>query len=144
MASNPEPEIRKSSDRDLPALTAFDSAVEPRHEDVEDYLAPHHGGHERTTYVMYVGPQLVARADLVLDRAESLAYVMRLAVHPQWRRQGLARRLMDYLVREAKRQGAERLELHVAGDNAPALRLYERLGFKVKHYDVHLRLSLDK
>lgn len=49
---------------------------------------------------------------------------------------------MDYLVEEARREGTEMLELHVTEEDRAALRLYERLSSKVKHHDVHPRLSL--
>lgn len=71
--------------------------------------------------------------------------VGRLAVSPGWagvfavhvqeglRRQGLARRVLAALVREAQRADAGSLYLQVTADNGPAVALYRSLGFTVHH-----------
>ncbi len=54
--------------------------------------------------------------------------VLTLAVAPQARRQGIARRLMEHACRLPQGRPA-RVFLEVATDNAAALALYDRLGF---------------
>jgi ribosomal protein S18 acetylase RimI-like enzyme len=49
-------------------------------------------------------------------------------VRPQFRAAGLGRRLVEAIVAHA-RERVELLQLSVISDNAPARRLYERLGF---------------
>jgi len=63
----------------------------------------------------------------VVDEAE----VLTLAVVPEARRQGLARRLMDAGSRGAADWGAASLFLEVAVDNTAALALYDNLGFQI-------------
>ncbi|OPZ87923.1 MAG: ribosomal-protein-alanine N-acetyltransferase [bacterium ADurb.Bin429] len=54
---------------------------------------------------------------------------MTLAVRPECRRHGLGRRLMDGLLAEARRRGAEEVTLEVRAGNTPAQGLYASMGF---------------
>lgn len=56
-----------------------------------------------------------------------------LRVSPDRRRQGLATAVVRTLLEWGAEQGATTVWLHVATGNAPALRLYEKLGFAVHH-----------
>ena len=58
-------------------------------------------------------------------------HVNTLAVAPERRRQGLGRRLMAAVFREACARGATRATLEVRESNAAALGLYQSLGFAV-------------
>jgi ribosomal-protein-alanine N-acetyltransferase len=58
-------------------------------------------------------------------------HVLNLAVHPDFRRQGLGRGLMTAALDLARRCGAPICHLETRVGNAPAERLYESLGFKV-------------
>ncbi|MCP2165624.1 GNAT family N-acetyltransferase [Goodfellowiella coeruleoviolacea] len=60
-------------------------------------------------------------------------HVARLAVRPEHRRQGLARRLLAALAGWARERGATHYVLQVTPDNAPAVRLYESLGAAEHH-----------
>ncbi len=55
--------------------------------------------------------------------------IVNVAVHPHYRRRGIARALMQHTIRHAFRQGAASLWLQVREDNPGAIRLYEQLGF---------------
>ena len=57
-------------------------------------------------------------------------HVNNLAVRPECRRSGVGRALVEHALDAAAREGARRATLEVRRSNAPALRLYERLGFK--------------
>jgi GNAT superfamily N-acetyltransferase len=54
-------------------------------------------------------------------------------VRPDHRRRGLALGLMEALLEWGAEQGATTAYLQVLGDNEPAIRLYERLGFREHH-----------
>jgi mycothiol synthase len=56
-----------------------------------------------------------------------------LAVRPRWRRCGLGEALMRAAILELHTRGFRRIGLGVDGTNAVAVRLYERLGFRVAH-----------
>jgi ribosomal-protein-alanine N-acetyltransferase len=58
------------------------------------------------------------------------ADVMNVAVHPEYRRQGIAEGLICTMVEELKNRGIHALLLEVRATNAPAIALYEKLGFQ--------------
>ena len=58
------------------------------------------------------------------------ADIMNVAVHPEYRRQGIAEGLICTLVEELKNRGIHALLLEVRATNAPAIALYEKLGFQ--------------
>ena len=64
-----------------------------------------------------------------------------LFVAPSARRQGIARALMNAASEWAKAQGAARLDLETARDNAPGQALYRDLGYELD--EVFLKFSLD-
>ena len=55
--------------------------------------------------------------------------MMNVAVHPDFRRQGIGEQLVNALVAELKKQESHCLTLEVRASNAPAIALYEKLGF---------------
>ena len=57
------------------------------------------------------------------------------------RRQGIARALMNTASEWAKAQGADRLDLETARDNAPGQALYRDLGYELD--EIFLKFSLD-
>lgn len=74
---------------------------------------------EPKTLVGFVIGQIAA------DEAEILS----VGVAPEWQRRGIARHMIEGLVRAAERAEVHRLYLEVAADNTAALRLYKGLGF---------------
>ena len=55
--------------------------------------------------------------------------MMNVAVHPDFRRRGIAEALVSALVDNLKKQGSRCLTLEVRASNVPAQKLYEKLGF---------------
>lgn len=72
------------------------------------------------TVAGYIGSQTV------LDESD----MMNVAVHPQYRRQGIAEALVLELSRWLKEKGSHCLTLEVRASNDPAKKLYEKLGFQ--------------
>jgi ribosomal-protein-alanine N-acetyltransferase len=60
------------------------------------------------------------------------AEIIRIGVHPNAQKQGLASRLLDSLVAHLT-PTADTLLLEVRTDNSPAIQLYQKLGFTVIH-----------
>ena len=57
--------------------------------------------------------------------------VMNVAVHPDFRRRGIAETLVNALVEELRAIESRCLTLEVRASNIPAISLYEKLGFAV-------------
>ena len=55
--------------------------------------------------------------------------MMNIAVHPDFRRRGVAESLVNTLTEELKQIGSKCLTLEVRASNEPAKNLYEKLGF---------------
>ena len=71
------------------------------------------------TVAGYVGSQSV------LDEAD----MMNVAVHPDYRRQGIGEKLVLALCDALREKGIRGVMLEVRQSNAPAITLYEKLGF---------------
>ena len=74
---------------------------------------------EGDTVAGYVGSQSV------LGESD----MMNIAVHPDFRRQGLAEKLVEALTEALKQKGNHCLTLEVRASNAPAIALYDKTGF---------------
>lgn len=62
---------------------------------------------------------------------EPAVEIYALAVHPGAQGRGLGGQLTDHALADARARGDARMELYVDGDNAAAVRVYERAGFVV-------------
>jgi ribosomal protein S18 acetylase RimI-like enzyme len=71
-----------------------------------------------------------AAATLLLDGAQNLCQLDSIAVLPQARRQGLGNALLRALLAWAAQNNARHFSLEVRAGNAPAIRLYRRLGLR--------------
>ncbi len=70
-------------------------------------------------------------AYIFLRRQMDEVHIMKLAVAPKLRRQGLATRLVAQALAEARREGGRRAVLEVRPSNTAAIGLYTRLGFRI-------------
>lgn len=57
--------------------------------------------------------------------------ISHIVVHPDARRKGVARRLIDAIIEEAEKRGVQRIELEVWSFNQPAREVFRRLGFQM-------------
>ncbi|HEU4611698.1 MAG TPA: ribosomal protein S18-alanine N-acetyltransferase [Kofleriaceae bacterium] len=75
--------------------------------------------------------QLVAFCNYWLVTTE--LHILALATHPDYRGRGIARQLLDHVLDVARQTGCSLATLEVRRSNVPAIKLYERAGFKTVH-----------
>jgi ribosomal protein S18 acetylase RimI-like enzyme len=82
-------------------------------------------------YVWEESGHIVGNVSLVPFRhkGKRIFLVANVAVHPDYRRQGIARVLTEKGLNHARQRGADSIWLHVRDDNPGAISLYEELGF---------------
>ena len=83
----------------------------------------------RDVLVAELGHEVVGYA--VLRVVGTTGDVQRIAVRPDVRRRGIARRLLAALLERGRQRGCEEMLLEVAVGNEPAINLYESAGFTV-------------
>ena len=66
-----------------------------------------------------------ALASLVIDTAE----ILNIATHPCMRKQGIGRKMISYLHNMLGKKGCRECFLEVREHNAPAIMLYEKMGY---------------
>jgi len=144
--------IRIATSNDLPSVERLDalsaSPTRDIHRDMEKYFGSiDPSTHERT--LIFLGEKLdvvVAKAELMLPAEETfhpVGYVKRVVVDPTYRKQGIARQLMQYIITFARTEhNLDALDLHTWEHNFSAIHLYEALGFELQHRELYFRLPL--
>lgn len=152
--------LRPATPADLAAVEWLDTFGASPHREIHRHMESYFGSvdpslHERNLIILAEAPPaahaalpfpVVGKAELLLAPADSpseVGYIKRVVVHPDWRGQGVARALLAHLRTLAPGLGLRYLDLHVWDGNAPAVRLYESLGFAQRHRELYLRLDLD-
>lgn len=161
--------IRIATPEDIPQIERLDSfSASPTrfiHRAMEQYFGPvDPSTHEQILiFLAEVAGVAAAKAEFMLPPKEAtetqellqdatdttrrpvanVGYVKRVVVHPDYRKLGLARTLMQHIIAYARNERhVEAIDLHVWEENVPAIHLYESLGFELQHRERYYRLPL--
>ena len=122
--------LRKGATGDRPAVLRIDTMAFPHFWQLDD--AGLDEAIEATAHARFrvatAGRSVVAYA--VTGRSGRRGFLQRVAVHPDHRRQGLARALVVDGLRWLRRWGAQHAVVNTQIGNDAALALYQRLGFQ--------------
>lgn len=129
--SGPSIELRELVPDDLPELLALERASPSTPWSEAQWTA---ALADKTTAVLGARCEEELVGHAVLVRLGFDAELQAIVVAPRWRRQGLARRLLDGIIERAAGWGSETLLLEVRAGNDAALALYRRAGFIADGY----------
>lgn len=93
--------------------------------------------HPLDGFLCFDNDKLIASANIsgIYNKWE----ISMVATHPDYRRKGLARKLVNICIDHAILHDAEMISLEVISDNLPAYKLYKDIGFT--HYDTSLEMK---
>jgi ribosomal protein S18 acetylase RimI-like enzyme len=147
------PIFRFATADDVALISELDSFSNSPTRDIHREMEKYFGSvdpstHERTIiFLAEMEHKAVAKAELMLPPPEevsnSIGYIKRVVVHPDFRVHGLARQLLQRVLTYAHDElHLAALDLHVWEGNQPAVRLYQSLGFELQHRELYFRLPL--
>lgn len=133
--------IRKMRTEDIPEVTLIDQASFSLPWPANAYEYELKRNENSLVYVAELGEDTphtkligVIVVWLILDEA----HIATLAVHPDYRQQGVAQKMLLYALIQSAKRGAQKATLEVREHNHIAQHLYQRFGFKKvgrrKHY----------
>lgn len=85
--------------------------------------------------VQLIGKKIVGYGLVLYRKNSSSCRLYSLAISPEHQGQSLGRKLMDQLIKVAKKRGASSMRLEVKESNSSGIKLYEKMGFE------HLKLK---
>ena len=145
--------IRLATPEDVALIELLDSFSTSPTRDIHREMEKYFGSvdpstHEHTfVFLGEIAGTAAGKVELMLPPAEDMqvvGYVKRVVVHPDFRGQGLAKRLMQHVIHFACTEyQLKAIDLHVWEKNNSAIRLYEALGFELQHRELYYRLPLD-
>lgn len=115
------------------------------YEQISKYLAEHLPQGDFINWFAENNGEVVASAGIIFYNQPPLyhnlegkvAYILNVFTLPAWRRQGIARILLNKLIAEAKMRNTGKLSLHASADGRW---LYEQLGFVAGNNEMTLQL----
>jgi GNAT superfamily N-acetyltransferase len=132
--------IRLATDDDVPALRRLVNAAYAELAEMglnytgtfqdEDITRERMQGND--VYVAFLGEDMIGTISLeVQEENQPILYISQLGVHPQHKRKGLGRLLLELAEREARERGINRLQLDTATPATHLVSLYLSLGYKI-------------
>jgi len=128
--SSPDHLVVEKPDTDIADLLAIDTVAFPpfwrfNRGALEEAIS----ATSRSTTLVILGSSGEPIAYAIVGFGSAIAYLQRVAVHPEWQGHGMGRSLIRVVSRKARSSGARVLLLNTQLDNDSAMSLYEDEGF---------------
>lgn len=108
----------------------FGSNIEEESQKDDEFWKRRLGNPERSFYVAEEGDKFVSTAaSRKLDQDNYI--IMAVYTLPEFRGKNLSTQLINQLISDAKQKGVKKMSLHVKIDNENAIKVYEKIGFKI-------------
>jgi ribosomal protein S18 acetylase RimI-like enzyme len=85
-------------------------------------------------------PYLRRSGNILAQIGETDCYLSNIAVYPKFRRLGLGTKLIEVVEEQARKAGSSTMVLDTETDNEEAIKLYERLGYKIERKSPVLKI----
>ena len=121
---------RKATLIDLPVLVSLDREYFPDTAWPAEQFRAEISGKTRNFLIAECDGQIIGYASAFLPSAGGVTDLMTIAVNPDFRRQGIAKHLIEELERWAADRGADSMMLEVDIENQNAIALYAKLGYE--------------
>jgi ribosomal protein S18 acetylase RimI-like enzyme len=125
------PEVRQVEERDLKRLKDLDESIFGRLAYPYFVLRQLFDVHRGDLFLIEKGTRLLGYSFAVRSSLPALGWFLGLGVDPAVRGRGYGRILADASLDRLRGQGVERVRLSVHTENLGAVRLYNRLGFRM-------------
>ena len=140
-------EIRTATEQDVDAIVKLDDAGGFEERVILKYLSSiDYSRIEKTTILLAIDKNTaIGKAEVVIGKRRDLGRIgclRKIVVMPEYRNKGVATMLIKKAFDICRKEGANTLDLHVIDDNATAIALYEKLGFKLRHKESHMRKKI--
>jgi ribosomal-protein-alanine acetyltransferase len=127
---NTDLRIRKAQSSDIDDLVRLEAKAFSSDRLTRRRLWAHLRSERSSLLIIEQGGKLAGYALVLVRRGSAAARLYSLAVHPRATGQGIGSRLLAAAESAARGLGATSLRLEVRVDNASAIRLYERNGYR--------------
>ena len=144
--------IRLATPDDVEQIEYLDSFSSSPTRDIHRDMQKYFGSvdpstHDQTLiFLLELQGKIAGKAELMLpaqDTTNRVGYIKRVVVHPTFRGRGLAKSLLTHILAFARNeQKLQAVDLHVWEQNVSAIKLYELLGFELKHRELYYRKQL--
>ena len=121
---------RKATLLDLPILVSLDREYFPDTAWPAEQFRAEISGPTRNFIIAESEGEIIGYASAFLPSTGGVADLMTIAVHPDFRRQGIAQHLIAQLENWAAELGADSMMLEVDINNENAIALYTKLGYQ--------------
>jgi ribosomal-protein-alanine N-acetyltransferase len=121
--------IRKATVEDLPILLELERACFRKARYSKEQIEVFLNGENEETFLFFHGDDGVGSVTLSLQGLEGK--VVSIGVHPDWRRKGVARDLMETAEKWFTDSGVGEVDLEVGVANHEALKMYSSMGYEV-------------